>query len=694
MMPAEHLTKPHNIADLAARLIELGYSPVPIEAGNKGPTLSGWQNLRLTVEDVPSYFAAASLVGILHRTVACFDIDVYDPDLAAEIADEGLRRFPGALERIGEAPKTMLVMRIEEPGWRIHQTQKATRGDLTGQVDVRTVTRQFVAYGLHPATGQPYRWTRGELWATPRADLPLLERDAAEDYRDWCADRLKQWGDKPAATVIDIGDFRSPASGIATDERPTEAHFLEALSHVPADLGHDAGWLAGLMAIHDFFGGSPRGLEAAKQWSSADSRYNPREVETKWRSFEAGKGVSYRSIFHLAKQGGADLSDMARRHRPEGTPRAEGAKAEPAFDHPPNAEAKPDAPAGWRIQSAAEFIADFVAPEYLIDGVVQRGRLYTLTAPTGSGKTAVMLYASVALATGGQFCGLDVEQGDVLFLAGENPDDVRARFIATLEFYGIDPRKCRLHFIAGTFSIRADMEALKAEAAKLPNLCLVVVDTFAAYFDGDDENSNAQALDFARVVRGLTNSASKPAVIMPAHPVKNASKTNLAPKGGSSLVNEVDGNLTLWSEDGIITMHWQVKHRGPDFPPIRLELERKECPRLTDKNGKIIPTVLAKPVLQMRATQLVRERLSVEDKFLLSLHDAPEMSQRERCRALGIMRRDGEPDTAKIGRIIKGLAKQKLIRPFRTKWELTKDGERAVTEIMGGQTPPAETDGE
>lgn len=165
----------------------------------------------------------------------------------------------------------------------------------------------------------------------------------------------------------------------------------------------------------------------------------------------------------------------------------------PNFDHAPAptpSNPSPQAEA-WTIQNVADFTAGFVAPEYLIDGVVQRGRLYTLTAPTGSGKTAVMLYASTAIATGQQFCGLECEQGDVLFMAGENPDDVRARVIATLEFYGIDPGGCRLHFIPGTFSIRADMARLKEEAAKLPNLILAVVDTFAAYFDGDDENSNA-----------------------------------------------------------------------------------------------------------------------------------------------------------------------------------------------------------
>lgn len=364
----------------------------------------------------------------------------------------------------------------------------------------------------------------------------------------------------------------------------------------------------------------------------------------------------------------------------------------PNFDHEPAPTPSDPAPrvAPWKVQTAADFTADFVSPEYLIDGIVQRGRLYTFTAPTGSGKTAVMLYAATAIASGMQFCGVDVEQGDVLFLAGENPDDVRARVIATMDFYGIDASKCRLHFIAGTFSIRADMDRLRAEAAKLPNLLLIVVDTFAAYFDGEDENSNAQALDFARVVRRLTAIDSKPAVIMPAHPVKNATRQNLAPKGGSSLVNEVDGNLTLWNNDGLLSMHWQVKHRGPDFEPLTMELERKECDRLKDRKGRVVPTILAKPVLELRAIQLASERLSVEDRLLLNIADDPSLSQRQRCLAVGITRRDGTADTARISRVVGVLAEQKLIRKFRTKWELTKDGERAVEEINGGEKLPPE----
>jgi hypothetical protein len=360
----------------------------------------------------------------------------------------------------------------------------------------------------------------------------------------------------------------------------------------------------------------------------------------------------------------------------------------PNFDHAPAPTASdPDPTAGaWRVQRADDFTADFVAPEYIIDGIIQRGRIYTLTAPTGSGKTAVMLYAATSIATGTTFCEKEVEAGDVLFLAGENPDDVRARVIATMEFYQVNPANCRLHFIAGTFSIRADLDQLRTEAAKLPNLILVVIDTFAAYFDGDDENSNAQALDFARVVRKVASFDAKPAVIMPAHPVKNATRGNLTPKGGSSLLNEIDGNLTLWNEGGLLSLHWQGKFRGPEFEPMTFELMRHESALICDNQGRVMPTILAKPVLRMRAMEIATANLSLEDKLLLSIKREPEISYAQRGVNVGL----NHPQ--KVKRAIQKLERQKLVKPFRTNWELTKDGERACEIIENGGHFAAEID--
>src|ERR1700733_14407238 len=98
-----------------------------------------------------------------------------------------------------------------------------------------------------------------------------------------------------------------------------------------------------------------------------------------------------------------------------------------AAQQPRRQDDPPEIPA---ILSAAEFMAGFVPPDYVIDGIIQRGRLYALTSPTGHGKTAVALYAGCMVPAGRNMGSIEVAQGAVVFLAGENPDDLRCRLYA------------------------------------------------------------------------------------------------------------------------------------------------------------------------------------------------------------------------------------------------------------------------
>lgn len=353
-----------------------------------------------------------------------------------------------------------------------------------------------------------------------------------------------------------------------------------------------------------------------------------------------------------------------------------------SFDHAP--AATPDTPAAWRVQSAAEFTADFVAPEYLIEGVIQRGRLYTLTAPTGSGKTAVMLYIGTAMSRGESVCDRETEPGDVIYMAGENPDDVRARIIATMDEQKIDPQQCRLHFIAGTFSIRQDMKLIKEAIDRLPNVTMVVVDTLAAYFDGDDSNSNAQMLDFARVLRTITTAKSKPGVIVPAHPVKNAAKNNLTPMGGSALLNEVDGNLCLWKRDAAVELHWQGKHRGAEFAPLMFEMKGVQSELVKDSKGRIMPTVMAVPLLETRAMEIAEMAVSMEDRLLLNIEANEAQSIRQRCVEIGLVNKDGKANHTGLTRMLEKLRDEKLISRLRSNWMLTSKGEQAVQIVKDG----------
>lgn len=57
-------------------------------------------------------------------------------------------------------------------------------------------------------------------------------------------------------------------------------------------------------------------------------------------------------------------------------------------------------PATSLIKSSRNFVAGFVPPDYLIDGLLQEAFFYSLTGATGAGKTAITLRLAASVATG------------------------------------------------------------------------------------------------------------------------------------------------------------------------------------------------------------------------------------------------------------------------------------------------------
>ena len=83
-----------------------------------------------------------------------------------------------------------------------------------------------------------------------------------------------------------------------------------------------------------------------------------------------------------------------------------------------------------------EFISSQVKIEYLIDDFLRRGWLYSLTGTTGSGKTAVGVALACHVELARTFAGKETQPGKVLYIAGENADEVRERFIVAGEKLG------------------------------------------------------------------------------------------------------------------------------------------------------------------------------------------------------------------------------------------------------------------
>ena len=332
------------------------------------------------------------------------------------------------------------------------------------------------------------------------------------------------------------------------------------------------------------------------------------------------------------------------------------------------------------IISSGELVKGFVAPDYQIEGVAQAGFVYSMTAMTGTGKTAVNLLVAAHTALGISINDREVRQGRVVYFAGENPDDVTMRWIAMAHHMEFDPEAIDVHFIKGTFSIPGMFKRITANVTKLGGAQLIVVDTSAAYFEGDDENNNTQNGRHARNLRTLTTLPGAPCVLVPCHPIKSADTSNLLPRGGGAFLNEMDGNLVLIKGDaGTVRMHWHGKHRGPDFEPIHFELHTVEAPLLKDSKGRDIPTVMATPLSTGETRQRRVQARKDEDEVLLQIENDGRQSLHDIAARL-CWQKKGKPHKDRVRLATDKLRKEKLVTYESRKWKLTAAGQDVATE--------------
>lgn len=348
-----------------------------------------------------------------------------------------------------------------------------------------------------------------------------------------------------------------------------------------------------------------------------------------------------------------------------------------------------------RIITGAEFNRLWQPPDWLVDGIIQRGRLYACTSVAGHGKTAVFLYVSCMVMTGEYVGTMRTSRGKVVYLAGENPADFCDRTnAATSRYYvkrpGSVARPIGAAGLPYVFPRQVPLTAseinrLGDEIEDLDEeIALIVVDTAAAYFDGDDANSNVMQGDYARHLRHLTSCSGNPAVVVLSHPVKRAERTNLLPAGGGAFFNELDANLTLWSDNSgkQTTLHWQGKLRGGDFEPLTFNLERVTLPELCDTWGRPLKTVLAYPVSEDEAEQARSAAFSDENAVLrvLSTANGEAVSIRDIARQCGWMNERNEPNRSKVLRVLDKLREQRMARQDRDNgsWKITKLGSADV----------------
>jgi hypothetical protein len=309
--------------------------------------------------------------------------------------------------------------------------------------------------------------------------------------------------------------------------------------------------------------------------------------------------------------------------------------------------------------------------------MLQRRFVYALTGQTGHLKTAIALVLAhlIAADKDASFGTHSVEKGRVVYFVGENPDDIRIRVIGADALRDDDTSRDRISFIPGVFDIRQMQSVLAVEMEKLGGVDLIIVDTSAAYFLGQDENVNPQIGAHARMLRKLTELPGGPCVLVLCHPIKyTTDPSQLLPRGGGAFLAEMDGNLTSWRHDESLVELHHNKIRGPGFEPMTFRIEKITNPKLADSKGRLISTVRAVPISDQEEETQSRQVRDDEDTLLAALLKDADRSVAELARACDWILLNGEPHKSKVHRSLDRLEKAKFLKKKRGRCVLTKEG--------------------
>jgi Bifunctional DNA primase/polymerase, N-terminal/AAA domain/Primase C terminal 2 (PriCT-2) len=446
----------------------------------------------------------------------------------------------------------------------------------------------------------------------------------------------------------------------------------EALRNISSDNYED--WYKIAAAIRRELGES--GFQLFDEWSRTSRKYTAKECMRKWKQVKDISRISAGTIYLYADQARPGWRELYRKqiHEFKQEFKQERIEDKTAKSDPkPKPEQKQDAEPKL-ILNSKDFVAGYKPPSYIVGGLLQKRFVYSLTGQTGSGKTCVALRMAAHIIKGAELNGRRVKPGKVLYFAGENPDDVRMRWIKLCEEINLDPTTPMMYWLPGVPPLKnVEIKKKIYHAVKeIGDIALLVVDTSAAYFQGDDENSNVQLGEHARMLRAFVYLPGGPTILVTCHPSKYPDMENLLPRGGSAFLNEVDGNLVCIRNNYLIEITTHGKWRGSEFAPLSFKLHPCTLDQLKDEDGDSVWTVVAVPITEAELTSMEDAMEHRRDELIQIMLMRPGLSLAEYATELNWQTNDGKPNRRLVQRIIDKLVHERLAEKKGGHYSLTK----------------------
>jgi hypothetical protein len=295
--------------ELAHQLHQHGYAPVPIKKGEKRPALAGWAEYKYTDRhEFNSHYT-----GILAKHTPAVDIDVLDEALAGELKQLALSALGPAPERVGRAPKTLLLYRTSMPFKKLKVGFKLPGSDTVHGVEILGDGQQFLAYAVHPDTGKPYVWSANDPLNSYAADLPEITAASAVEYLRKARELIERAGGTDFTLSPALRALVEPKTETKAGPNPKRegkcgrAEIVSALKRV--GITDRDGWFRVACGLHHEYQGSDDGFELFDEWSAAQPGYEGTDDCRKtWDSIKndttSGTPITIGTVFQLAMDNG------------------------------------------------------------------------------------------------------------------------------------------------------------------------------------------------------------------------------------------------------------------------------------------------------------------------------------------------------------------------------------------------------
>jgi 5S rRNA maturation endonuclease (ribonuclease M5) len=260
----------------------------------------------------------------------------------------------------------------------------------------------------------------------------------------------------------------------------------------------------------------------------------------------------------------------------------------------PVPEASDDDRNRYQLVPARDLLTACAPPEYVIAGLLEQNIAAGIVGPPESGKSLVAINMAACVATGKDFHGRAVQQGLVVYLAGEGQNGIRRRLQAIEHRYRLGLADAPLFVSKAPASFLDPVEVLRVQEAinsavnafQQP-LALLIVDTVIRYLAPGDDNKAQDMAAYLAAVDALRGEATAISCHHPGH--GDATRA----RGSSNWRAGLDAEFSIANSGDVVTVTCQKMKDGDRPAPFSFRIEQAPTLAAREDGSPVMSVVIA-----------------------------------------------------------------------------------------------------